>query len=72
MSGRPYKVILERLHTVHGFKKRLACYSLPELNSYKTIYSMSWFKKLGLKKRCTDPPEEDIKAILQVCNYGAR
>ncbi len=32
--------------------------------------SMSWLKrklrKLGLKKRCPDPPEEEIKALIQV------
>ena len=44
MSGRPYKVILERLHTVHGVKKRLACYvafKLPELKQFIVCRGLS-------------------------------
>ncbi|XP_065890189.1 uncharacterized protein [Dysidea avara] len=50
-SGRPYKIILERLKRIHGVKK-----------------SMSWLKRqlrrLRLKRRCPDPPEESVKTII--------
>ena len=54
--------------------KGFTCHQLPYysyiLNYNGLFCSMSWlkrkFRKLGLKRRESDPPEESIKALIQV------
>ena len=60
---------LMKWHTKGEHKRHTttACYVL---SLHFPTYSMSWlkrqFRKLGLKRRTTDPPEDTLKALIQV------
>ena len=72
-SGRPYKVILNLLAT-QGFRRRYydCSFTYDRADLYLCHCSMSWlkrkFRKLGLKKRCPDPTDDNIRALIEVAD----